>query len=53
VSKCESWKTIGGGGLLGDGWCFWGRDSWGWETHQRRVFVINLGESWETKREDP
>jgi len=28
-------------------------DSWGWETHEWRVCVRNLGESWETKREDP
>jgi len=39
--------------LLKKGWCLLERYLWGWETHERRVFMSNLGESWETNIEDP
>jgi len=28
------------------------RDSWGWETHERRFFVSKLGKSLDTKKDD-
>jgi len=40
-------------GTLGKGLVPFGEDSWGWETREWRVFVSNLSESCDTKREDP
>jgi len=52
ASRCESWRTRRGR-LLGKGWCLLGKIHGVGKHMSGESFVSNMGESCETKREDP
>jgi len=52
ASRCESWRTKRGGSCE-NGWCLLGKIHGVGKQMSGESFVTNMGESCETKREDP